>query len=79
MFSFAAVASAHTPFENKFQRYEQEYIYNLFIYLFIKKICVSNAQLMQKEQKRRFKTVAAIWTKKFSIPPETVKWESRSS
>ena len=40
----------------------------LFIYLFIKNICVCNAQLMQKAQQRRYKTVAAIWTKKFSIP-----------
>ena len=39
-----------------------------FIYLFIKNICVCNAQLMQKAQQRRYKTVAAIWTKKFSIP-----------
>ena len=40
----------------------------LFIHLFIKNICVCNAQLMQKAQQRRYKTVAAIWTKKFSIP-----------
>ena len=39
----------------------------IFIYLFIKNICVCNAQLMQKAQQRRYKTVAAIWTKKFSI------------
>ena len=32
----------------------------LFIYLFIKNICVCNAQLMQKVQHRRYKTVAAI-------------------
>ena len=30
------------------------------IYLFIKNICVCNAQLMQKAQQRRYKTVAAI-------------------
>ena len=32
----------------------------LFIYSFIKNICVCNAQLMQKAQQRRYKTVAAI-------------------
>ena len=32
----------------------------IFIYLFIKNICVCNAQLMQKAQMRRYKTVAAI-------------------
>ena len=48
----------------------------IFIYLFIKNICIYNAQLMQKAQKRRYKTVAAIWTKSFQSPPETVKRES---
>ena len=32
----------------------------LFIYLCIKNICVCNAQLMQKAQQSRYKTVAAI-------------------
>ena len=36
---------------------------NLFIYLFIKNICVFNTQLMQKAQQRCYKSVAAIWTK----------------
>ena len=48
-----------------------------FIYLFIKNICVCNAQLMQKAQQRRYKTVAAIWTKKFSIPSEN-SWTRES-
>ena len=50
---------------------QEDLIFNFIrfgIYLFIKNICVCNAQLMQKAQQRRYKTVAAIWTKKFSIP-----------
>ena len=39
-----------------------------FIHLFIKSICICNAQLMQKAQQRCYKSVAAIWTKKFPIP-----------
>ena len=51
-----------------------------FIYLFIKNICVCNAQLMQKAQQRRYKSVAAISEQKsFQSHPETVKRESRFS
>ena len=56
-----------------FHNFSTIYVFKVkesYFYLFIKNICVCNAQLMQKAQQRRYKTVAAIWTKKFSIPSE---------
>ena len=51
-----------------FQIWHAETELKIFFYLFIENICVCNAQLMQKKHSRWcYKTVAAIWTKKFSI------------